>query len=502
MANHSSWAGTADSFFGINFAKFQFSRRSWKSILFIVGLGFYLSTALVNIGIIALDDYEFGIARTIPAQTTSYSYIISQRAIRSPTPTLILAFLGKLGLSLGLQDPADQLRFVLFAIAFISFLTQSRFVTWHFSGHSGIEPQARNFKQEISLFLIGCYFLCPLFYSRPMVENLCAPFLTMSAYFACVYFATNKRSALVFAVITITISAMLRSQAGVCFIGLLGLVAWKRSLKDWIALSVAGLVCFVLSGALDWYLTGTFHGSLLSYVDYNIKYSSVYGVQPFYVFTLLLLAVTIPPTLLSKYRGFDWKTEYQFLIPTLVYLLTFLIAHSLVPHKEDRFMVPILGIILILMTPLLNYFLVTPGNQWRVWYFLGLNLILLPLASYNIAQNNTIGLVRFLHHNPQIKTVVGVDETLLLYPKAFSLSPVTDIKMSSEDVSQLRGGDCDSVIAVRHDLKNGLSNLDDFYSKVAEFRPGILEQIIVLANPKRNFRRGAIEVYADKQCQF
>lgn len=479
--------------------KISLSRKSVGQVFFALGLIIYSATALINIGIIALDDYDFGIARTIPAQTSSYDYIITGRDIRTPIPTLILAALGKIGLAAGLTDPVHQFKFILLVIGLISFLIQSLFIRKHFSSEAA---GFRGYKLELAQFLVSFYFLCPLFFTRPLVENLSGPFLIASAYLACAYYASGKRGLLCASALVLMLGAMIRFQSGICFLGLVSAVLLKRNLKDLGTLIAVGIFAFLFSGGADWLITGHFHGSLIAYLDYNLHYSSIYGVQPFYVFILLFFALTIPPTLIVSYKKFNWKKEYEFLVPTVLFFAFFLLAHTLVPHKEERFMVPVLGLFLVLIVPLMNHVLRKGFKQWRVNYFLGINFLFLPLASFNIAQNNTVGLVRFLHHHTEIKTVIGIEDTLLLFPKAFLLNEVDNIKMSLEEVNQLTGGDCNSVIAIRQEKIGSLQFLANFYHPIAEFKPGFLEYLLVKANPLRNGRRGAIILYADKSCQF
>src|SRR5690349_2055302 len=153
MDNPSLWAATVN----------ERSYPQLIKLIFCLGLFLYAATAVINIGIIAVDDYEFGVARAIPAQTTDFNRIIAERDIRSAIPSLALAATAKFALRLVLHDPTNQLRFILLMIAIFAFCVNGVWGRFHFQDYP---------KQTLFLFLISFYFLCPLFLSRLMIESL------------------------------------------------------------------------------------------------------------------------------------------------------------------------------------------------------------------------------------------------------------------------------------------------------------------------------------------
>ncbi|MBM4303611.1 MAG: hypothetical protein FJ112_04730 [Deltaproteobacteria bacterium] len=468
----------------------KFSKRSkW-----LIGLGFALLvlTALMNIGFIAIDDYACIIEKIIPAQNLTFNQVIAERDIRSPFAPLVLLGVTKLGWYLGIQDPAWQFRFLSLLVGFFSYSAFS----W-----VGIRLfKENNRKIEWFLFLSGFYFLSPVFFSRILIESLSMPFITLSCWFAQHYWERTDRKSLGLSLLFLVLASMFRFQAGICFVGIFFLVALKRNFPELLVFVLMAIMGFLITGALDYLLTGAFHGSLFTYVGYNLKYSSGFGVTPFYTFLLIFLGLSLPPSLIGRYCGLSWKQEFAGLIAPVLYISVFLFAHSIVPHKEERFVIPILQLFLILLVPFLAFIAADNPRSWRLKWFVGLNLILLPLACFNIAQNNVISLVRFLHTNPNIKNIVGVEETFVLYTKAFLLKPPKLIKLSVEDVEQLRGLDCDVLIAIRRDYEKQLNQFLKFHTKLVEFSPGPLEELVIKFNPKQNIRRGTIALYSDPKC--
>jgi hypothetical protein len=456
------------------------------SALFLAGLFVVITTAYVNIGIIAMDDYTDIIARIVPAGVQDNSHLIAASGIRTPIPSILLAKLAGFAQSIGLRDPANQLRFVLILLG-----------TWSYAAGAfaaiTLFRSRRRWETAAALFLMGFYFLSPLALTRPMFESLCAPFLVLSALSGQHYLESKRPIQLVIALILLTAASLFRFQAGVCILALVALPFLTRRPKDLLFLAATASLCFLTTGLFDLWLRGEFHASLKAYLHYNLNYSSTYGMTPFYTFGLLLVVMTIPPFFFSRYAGFRWRTGYRGLLVPLLYFILFVVAHSVVPHKEERFMIPILPLFLILLAPLAAYF-IEKKAKIRIGIFLGLNFILLFLTSYNIAQNNVVELGIFLHQHPKIHTVKSVGSTLVLTPQAYI---ARDIEWKAFD-SKMEG--CQSVVVCRSDLVAQVPELEKNFELIRAFKPGFLESILVRLNPSKNFRRGSIELFAPKGC--
>jgi hypothetical protein len=461
-------------------------------MLWFLGLLMYVVTAYVNIGIVAMDDYEFGVARVVPAQNQHNADIIANAGFRSPVPSLVLVSVSRVALKVGLDDPLSQYRFVLVSVGIFAYCMLTFFARKHFQ----LAGNPR--KETIALFLVGFYWLSPFFFSRPMIESLSAPFVTASAYFACEYWMRGKRSALILSVFALMVASMFRFQVGVCFLGILATFVLRRQWRDAGVLALASALAFLMPGLVDLALRGTFYASLVSYFRYNVAQSSTFGVTPFYSFVTLFLAISIPPAFWLRYRELRWREEFRPLLPTLLFFGIFLIAHSAVPHKEDRFMVPILPSFLVCLTPLANY--IATHHRVRAAYFLAVNAFLLVITSFTVEQQNTIGLVLYLAKRPDISRIVGIDGTLVLFPTAYAKRAPTARTMSAGEFVQSAPKDCNTVIAVRTSLKDQVPNLAAEFRKIAEFKPGLLEQLVIRINPGSNARRTPIELFEPSEC--
>lgn len=468
--------------------------KTWSStekLLWILGLLLTVSVGFFNHGIIALDDYSEGFARFVPAQNHTFQETIEGAGIRLPFQSLFLLALGKAGLGLGFHEPIEQLRFVLMLIGAFIFCFHTLTARQYFS-------TARD--RIIVLILTSFYFILPLIYSRPLIENLSGGFLSLGAYAAFKFDTENKKRWVFFSVMAISLAALFRFQTGICIAALPILFLIKRDRSAWGVFVFSCLAGFLATGILDSVLTGGFHRSLISYVDYNIHHASSYGTTPFYSFLLLFLALSLPPSFIGGYRDFPWKKEYRNLLPVFLFFLVFVASHSAIPHKEERFVIPVVVLFLILLTPLAAYWVFDRKSKWRVIYFCLLNFSLLPLASFSTPQSNVISLVRFINDHPEIKDIYDYEGSVVLVPYAFSLRPFKVVPFNGELSFFSTRHDCETPVAIRKDKLDVNPGLRAQLKMIAEFPPGPLENILIRLNPRQNYRRGTIFLFSPKDC--
>jgi hypothetical protein len=460
----------------------------------IAGAALYLLVALTNPGIVAVDDFRL-MERFLPAQRASPSEVIEGIGIRSPLVPLLHIGITRAALAVGIEHPLAQLHADMVVVGLVSFAAMLWAALASFEAYDAA-PRERH--RVVAAALLGFYFIAALFFTRPMVEAVAAPFLALSAGLACRYWARGTPSALVLAVAALALAAMIRPQAGVCAIVLVLLAAWRRRPRDLVVLAATGLVAIVLTGLPDLVLRGRFHESLRLYVAFNVAKSSNFGVGPWYVYTLLLIALTLPPVFVSRYRGFPWRERYRPLLPTLLYFAVFVAAHSAVPHKEERFMIPAAPLFLVLLTPLTTWLAERPEGRWRIQLLLAVNTTLLVLAISHPIQASTIGLARFLDAHPEYRAVATVKPGPIRVASMLVRQP---LEVASVPLAADAPLDCGTLV-VAFAASAGARELaaDPRRASVGRFEPGPLERLVVAINPRRNARRGALEGFAERDC--
>lgn len=448
---------------------------------FAVGLLLVVLTALTNIGFIALDDYEYNVAVVVPAERHNPQSILAAVDFRPPLASLLLHGIAQVGAKLGVVTPTGQFRWVLLVIGLFSYLVVFA------SAQQIAPPEYRRF----TAWGVATYFLMPLLLTRSMFEALSIPYLMASVALATAYFKKPRFSVLVLSLIFLALGSLFRFHIGICGVVLPFLAFWvgRPPAGHTVGILVLAWALFALTGVPDLFLKGEWHASLKGYLAFNAAYSHTFGTTPFYTYGLLLLGVTLPPALFSRYRNFPWLKTYLPYYPALLYLAVFVGAHSFVGHKEERFMIPILPLWLLLCVPLVQALWSQP---WRRYYLLGLNGILLVLVSFTEPQRNIIELARYLDLHPEMERIVAVEDSLVLFPKAF-IRKVPAVKESTLVEAQAATG-CDPVV-VREGRWQALG-----WRELGRFSPGLLEGWMVKANPRHNARRGTLELWQRAEC--
>ena len=475
-----------------------FSPLLVKCLFWGLGSLLYAFTAYHNIGFVALDDYTSLVTWIIPYQHHTGQEIILNAGIRSPLPILVLRGIVQIFYHLGFVSPIEQYRCLLLAIGLFSYWSISISGVRLFkqvSSYQGGTPLSLIF-----LFLISFYFLCPFFLSRAMIESLSTPFLFLSAYFACGYHRKGSLWDLLLALSFLTVSAVFRFQCGVVWLCLLWITF--RVKKHMPVFLLSSAILFLLVGLIDLILRGQFHQSLFSYIRYNMLYSSTFGQTGIWMGPLLFFGCLIPPSYFSRYVGLKWRESYGDLLSYLLYFFVFLVAHSLIPHKEERFFVPLIPIFLVLITPMGGYLLSQVRfRRLRIFYFCGFNFLLLFFTSFFISQNNVVGLAAWLDTHPQYTTLKWVEGTFIFFPSQLLSKEITSVFFKPMEVEKLKTDDCSSVLVVREDkLANLPSRFFGSFSQITYFAPGPLEALMVKLNPRQNLRRNTMLLYLPTAC--
>ncbi len=450
-----------------------------------VVIPFFLMVAWFNPGFIAVDDYASNIEIIVPAQSTNFSTIVAASDFRPPFANLAFYSITRLAQILGVEHPETQLAILRCLIALVG-LGLFALSTCKLSDGGNLD----------SAIFLGLFFLSPLLFTRVLIEGVSAPWLLASAALASAYWRTGLRRELLFSLACLSIATLFRYQNGVVLPALLLTVIlrrdWRGRWRDLLVVGFMSLAIFSMVGLADLWLKGHFHGSLQSYVAYNFAHSSSYGVSPVYSYPALFGVFCIPFIILG--RGINWASAYRGRVPVFLFFAFFLIAHSLVPHKEERFMIPILPIFIILLMPLWHHAKqmarILPLN-----FLIGLNGLFLVTISFNTPQRNVIGIAEYLNGHPEIRTLYGISDTLAVFPRAYLARPVTELR--TESFVRVTP-DCFTLIACRSDLLNNLSH--EGFEVVAVTRPGLTESLVIRLNPKRNSRRGPIQLFRVRGC--
>lgn len=312
----------------------------------------------------------------------------------------IMVLISKVYLGLGFKDPflwATFLRFVSSALAiYSSFLL--------------VRLAQREFKDELLKIVYGLIFLTwyfPFFHARPSAENWGMSLFIMGF---CYWLLKPKYPRFVIGLF-LGASFIIRFQMAFAIAPLWFWFIYKKQEKaKGLTLVALGIISTILLNIpLDYWGYGKWTFSAWNYFDYNILrgVASGFGVDPWYYYITKIIAKGIPPL------------SFIFLIPAIWcwckrrdhwvtwITLPFFILHSMVGHKELRFLFGV-G---MLCPHMLGLMLEDLKLKWSGWIkvlayvMLVINGVALIIASTKPAFT-PINMYKRLYSHPQPPTKV------------------------------------------------------------------------------------------------
>jgi hypothetical protein len=240
--------------------------------------------------------------------------------------------------SAGINEPQDKMLIVRIIHALYSLLTV------YFGYKIALALAGAAVARKAGLLLALLWFM-PFFSVRNLIEMVCIPPLMAGLYllikpdkgrWTFVFAGAMFALAFVFRIQTMTLPAMA------------GLILLFR--KEWFncVKLASGFIAaaFLTQGIVDWLAWGYPFAAFIEYFSYNAAHGEDYTTGPFYRYILLVLGILIPPVSFMLFWGFlrDWRKSAIIVLPVLL----FFIAHSVFPNKQERFILPIVPVIVVI----------------------------------------------------------------------------------------------------------------------------------------------------------
>ena len=190
------------------------------------------------------------------------------------------------------------------------------------------------------------WFEIVYFSSKPLTEALATDFILVALSLASVPYSEISRRRLAAVGFCLAATVMLRLQLlpGVVFVA-----AWLCRLdiqKRWLWLAAGAAPVLILFGATDWLTWGAPFVSYVRAVWVNVGQSkaSAYGFTPLYFYLMFIIAywnlaaAALIPFIIHRYRRS---------VPWVGFAVIVIAVHSLIPHKEYRFIHPALACLVV-----------------------------------------------------------------------------------------------------------------------------------------------------------
>lgn len=229
---------------------------------------------------------------------------------------------------------------------------------------------------RLATWLAALHVAMPYVGTRLFLESLAVPPLVLGLYLAS--FASPAR--LLGAGALIGAACAVRYQCGVAALAVAALVAARdRKATHVLALAAGGALALSAQGLFDLATTGHFLGPLLANLRYNAAPPEGLTRMSPLAYVGLFVLLTAPPATLVIAPAM-WRAARALPLVSIPWA-AFVLAHSLIPHKEERFMIPVLPLFLILLAAAPSAFTrAQRAGSWRWLSRLGT-----PLAVWAVA---------------------------------------------------------------------------------------------------------------------
>jgi hypothetical protein len=247
---------------------------------------------------------------------------------------------------------------------------------------------------------------------RNLIESFSIPFLLWGIYETAkteMGKSKNLHRSWAWAGVAFGLAFIIRWQMAAAILGVGLYLIYRKQWRGLGWISAFGLIPVLAEAVWDWWAHGLFFGSFWVYIQHNLAHSRDYIVGPWYRYLLLLIGLFIPPfSFLFLAATVRWAKRFGVLTWAA---LAFLIVHSIVPGKQERFILPIFPLLALMGTAGISFWQesrpsLRPWIRWGWRWFWGINAVLLILTIFNYSQKARIASFIYLYERGDAKGVV------------------------------------------------------------------------------------------------
>ncbi len=450
-----------------------------------------LVSALVGIGFHARDDYFHVLAPALawlddPAFVWETSDLPGAGLRSQLVPRLVelVVFIAR---STGASEPETLLR-----VLHLSAGAYSLLAVWGMWLLASALLPAKG--ARIATWLTALHFAMPYLGTRLLIEAMAIPPLLFG-----LWFATMSGLPVLCAGILIGLACWLRYQVAVIAIGVAAHLALQKRWRDLGYLAAGGLLALAIQGGFDASTVGMPFQPLWNNIMANaVPHEALTRMSPA-TYLWIWLVLTIPPVTITLLPAM-WREAKALRLVWLPFVM-FVMAHMLIPHKEERFMAPALPLFLVLLAAGL---LRRMQPALAVW-FVAVHALLLGVAVTHQSQAGQREALTHLRHDADARAVIAMGPEV---PTFFLGDRVLPVRRNGEvDAVWLRRAmrdlDADDTPANRFlafesdgfkmELLLEAMALDCHRQPV--FESSFFDQLTYRLNPEHNRRRSPIVLW-------
>jgi hypothetical protein len=248
-------------------------------------------------------------------------------------------------------------------------------------------------------WILALLWCLPFLSVRNLVEMACIPFLISGMW---LLLDENRRSYLL-AGLLIGIAVSFRYQVAIFAISMAGYYLFNREYKSFFLFSAGVTIIFCLTqGIVDFFIWGYPFAEFLGYSIYNMHEGTQYLPNSnYFMYFLVLMGICLFPLGILMMIGFfrSAKLNALLFIPTLMFIL----FHTFYPNRQERFVLSVLPIFIILgilgLERLKSYSLWYKIELFSFKIFWILNVPLLIFTSFTYSKKSRVEAMYALYSN-------------------------------------------------------------------------------------------------------
>lgn len=229
-----------------------------------------------------------------------------------------------------------------------------------------ITEKISNQKHAVTVgWILALLWMMPFLSVRNLVEITCIPFILWSVW---LMLKNEDRRNFLFAGLMMGMAVSFRYQVGVFAVGVAAVYFFQWKWAQFLLFSIGVLIVFGLTqGLVDYLIWGYPFAEFIGYATYNANEGTEYIPNSnYFMYVLVLMGSCLVPLGLLLGFGFFRSAKKYFYI--FIPVLLFILFHSFYPSKQERFILPVLPLFIIL--GVLGYDFIIDKSNWRkVWNF-------------------------------------------------------------------------------------------------------------------------------------
>jgi hypothetical protein len=310
----------------------------------------------------------------------------------------------------GINDPQNKMYIIRFLHALFSLITVA-------CGYKIANKLSGPKAARLTGLLLALYWFMPWLSVRNLIEITCIPFMMWGSWIY-VRATTEKLNGWQFFFSGLIIGLGVNVRFQVLFfvlgfgLGMLILRQWKAGFHWGIGVIVS--FCLI-QFFVDLGIWGYPFAEFIEYIKYNISNAYNYIVNPWYSYLVLILGILLPPLCFFIFFGFlrSYKFQWALFAGTMLFFL----FHSYFPNKQERFILPIVPMIITLgVIGWLEFY--DKSTFWSshkqmmkviLIIFWSINLFILPFVSAMYSKKSRVESMYYLSKYPDIKCILLED---------------------------------------------------------------------------------------------